>query len=79
MICPGLIGSLCFFYGFPLLHAGIASLMVDGMEPVLAAMLAFLFLGERMTWLQITGMLLIIGCVMCVMILSFSKVDQTAQ
>ncbi len=59
---PGLCGGLLYAAGLHHLPASVASIVVS-MEPVVAGLLAFLLLGERLAPGQILGALLIIGSI----------------
>ena len=59
VVFPTLLGYYLFALALKRIESGRASI-VGTLEPVLASLLAFAVLGERLTALQITGMLLIL-------------------
>jgi len=62
-IVPTLGGNLLFVSGLRHLPAGVASIVAT-LEPVMAALLAFLVLGERLQPLQLVGGVMVVGAVM---------------
>ena len=59
-LVPTLIGHTLFAFGLCFLEAAVAT-MVATIEPVMATLLAALFLGESLTWPQIIGGALVIA------------------
>jgi drug/metabolite transporter (DMT)-like permease len=62
-IVPTLGGNLLFVSGLRHLPAGVASIVAT-LEPVMAALLAFLVLGERLQPPQLLGGAMVVGAVM---------------
>jgi DME family drug/metabolite transporter len=64
-IVPTLGGNLLFVSGLRYLPAGVASIVAT-LEPVMAALLAFLVLGERLQPPQLVGGVMVVGAVLLI-------------
>ncbi len=62
---PTLLGFGLYNTSLVYLPASIANLLAT-LEPVLTAVEAYLFLGERLTWIQILGSLLVVAAVVMI-------------
>jgi drug/metabolite transporter (DMT)-like permease len=62
---PTLLGYGLYMVSLTYLPAGIANLLTTA-EPAMTAVLAYIFLGERMTAVQIVGTLIILSAVVIV-------------
>ncbi len=58
---PMFLGYLCFGYGLARVKASIAT-TITLIEPVIAAVLAVIIVGERLPTLGWIGVALVIGC-----------------
>lgn len=64
-LVPMFLGYLCFGYGLARVPASTAT-TITLLEPVVAAALAVLIVGERLPWSGWAGVALIIGCLVCI-------------
>ena len=65
MLIPMFIGYLCYGYGLARIPASSAT-TITLLEPVVAALLAVVVVGERLPLLGWTGVMLIIACLVCI-------------
>jgi drug/metabolite transporter (DMT)-like permease len=64
---PTLAGMGLYNVSLSLLPSSVANLIVS-MEPAFTAVIAYFLLGERLTWFQVAGSLMILGGVVCLRI-----------
>ena len=64
-LVPMFIGYLCYGYGLARIPASLAT-TITLLEPVVAALLAVLLVGERLSLSGWTGVALIVGCLMVI-------------
>lgn len=64
-LIPMFLGYLCFGYGLAQIQASTA-VTITLLEPVIAAVLAVLIVGERLPLLGWSGIMLIIACLICI-------------
>ena len=64
-LVPMFLGYLCFGYGLAQVQASTA-VTITLLEPVIAAVLAVLIVGERLPILGWSGIVLIIACLLCI-------------
>jgi drug/metabolite transporter (DMT)-like permease len=73
-VFPTFIGIVCFLTGLKLVGASRASILCT-LEPFLTVLLSFLLLGERVSWLQISGGALILAGVLALQLKARERED----
>ena len=76
-VFPTFIGIVCFLTGLRLIGASRASILCT-LEPFLTVLLSFLLLGERVSWIQISGGALILAGVLALQWKAGEREDREA-